>query len=180
MNAGNEIKLTFIELAENLLDKDKIDDFLDFINFTKEHSLIKSSLFTSRSWKSYGRMIHYKKVKIGALCLYSIKRSKPDGSWCFFPDSKFFYEYNKCITDEKMKEFVINSMNYIKCRGCNGSQCMNGREDLTGEWKMPLFGKDFINVCSGMPLMIISPSGDDLELTKQLVLLTKDILQLNS
>jgi len=174
--AEKKIKPTFVELAIDLLDKDKIDNFLDFVKFLNEKQFLSDKQLASRSGSGYSRMIHYKKDKICALNLNSIVRYKPDGSWSICPNNIFFDDYDKYITDEKLKEFVLNSINFIKCRGCNGSQCMRGREDLTGEWSMSIFGRDFINVCSGTPLMIISPSGETLECAKELVLITQNII----
>ena len=107
-------KSTFIEKAMDLLDHDKLGDFLDFVGFIKE-SQIKLPL---TSGNGFSTMIYIKNKKtenkIGALNLNSVVRYKPDGSWSITPNNIFWDDYDKHITDEKLKEFVLNSINYIK------------------------------------------------------------------
>ena len=173
-------KRTFLEFAHELLDKDKIDNFLDFIQFLKNNQLVKESQLTLTKSTSYSTMIHYTKDingKICALNLNSIKRYKPDGSWSIAPNNIFFNAYENYVTDEKLQEFIINSINFIKCRGCDGSNCNGGGEHFgLGKDNLTIFGKNLKNVCNGSPLLIISPSGEALELAKKLVLTTKDII----
>jgi len=167
---------TFIEKAVALLDKDKIDNFLDFVKFVSEKQYVSERRLASRSGKGYSIMLHYKKEKICALNLNSIVRYKPDGSWSISPHNIFFQHYDRYITDEKLKAFVLDSINYIKCRGCNGSLCMRGREDSTGKMAYVNFRKGLNKCCSGTPLLIISPSGETLERAKELVLVTQSII----
>ena len=170
MYVGKKIKQPFVELAMDLLDSDKIDPFLDFAKFVEENPLT-----SCKGGGRYSRLINYKRNTVCILNLNSIKRYTPDGSWSIVPNSLYFYDYDKYVTDENLKEFIINSINFIKCRGCDGAGCHGGRENW-GKDNLTIFGKNFKNVCNGFPLMIISPSGKALEHTKELILITKNII----
>ena len=165
-------KPTFVELALDLLDKDKIDIFLDFIRFLKENQL------TLKKQSTYIQVVSYKKEHICSLCLFSNEKYKPDGNWGISPINIFFNEYDLYVTNEKLKKLIICSLNFNLCKGCNGSQnpyCNGGSEHL-GKTKLTIFGKIFNNVCNGVPLKIISPDKEELELVKELVLISKKII----
>ena len=155
---------TIAEFASNYLDADKLDHFLDFVSFVKKNQL------GLRKGAAYSWGVFYKGVFICNLDLYGPKRYKPDGNWDIRPKNLFFDEYDRHVTDAEEREFILNAINFIKCRGCDGSGCM-GRDNLT------IFGKNFKNVCNGFPLLIISPEGEALENAKKLVLATKDIIE---
>jgi len=163
MTYKDKLKMTLAEMATNVLDKDKLENFMDFIAFVKENKM------TLRRPSTYTWEVSYKKVSICTANLYSVERYKPDGSWSIRPNNHLFDDLGKSVTDADLQALILNAMNYILCRGCSGGQCM-GRETLT------IFGKEFSGVCSGSPIMIISPEGEALEHAKELTLITKKLI----
>ena len=173
---GKREKRTFLEFAHELLDEDKINDFLDFVQFLRENQLVKESQLSKTKSTSYSTMVHFdghrKNDKICALNLTGIESYKPDGGWSIMPNNLFFSDYGKYVTDEKLKAFILDFIRIKKCRGCDGSRCYGGKE----EWdrsNTTIFGEDFNDVCK---IKFISPSGETLEHAKELVLITKKII----
>jgi hypothetical protein len=80
------------------------------------------------------------------------------------------------VTDERLQSFIADSINYIKCRGCDGSGCDGGGDYGLGKDNLTIFGKNYKNVCNGSPFMIISPTGEALGLTKELMMVIKEII----
>ena len=168
-------KRTFLEFAYELLDEDKIDDFLDFVQFLRENQLVKESQLSKTKATSYSRMVHYTKELSGKICalnLTGIQSYKPDGSWSISPHNLFFRDYNEYITDEKLKAFILNSIKIKKCPGCDGSRCNVARADWVRN-DLTIFGENFNDICN---IKFINPSGEALELAKELVLITKNII----
>ena len=141
---------------------------MDFAKFVNENGLT-----LRKGGGMYTSFVCYKKEKICALDLYSIRRYKPDGTWDIRPNNLLFDDYDKYVTDDKLKEFILKSLNFILCPRCNGGQCIGRDENIT------IFGKSFSYVCSGSPLLIMNPQNEALERAKELVLITKNIIDDN-
>jgi len=161
-----KLNSTFVELATNLLDKDKIDYFLDFINFTKNNEL---SLNKKSTYSCY---VSYKKNRLCALNLYTVKGYKPDGSWGIVPLGGFFEKYDKHINDTELQELILNSLNFILCPNCKGDGCANWEKR---QYCTTIFGKSFSNICSGYPIKFMNPCDESLECVKKIIILTKSI-----
>ena len=168
-------KRTFLEFAHELLDEDKIDNFLDFVQFLKDNQLVKENQISKTKSTSYSTMIHYTKGISGKICalnLTDIKSYKPDGGWSIMPNNLFFRDYDKYVAAEKLKAFILDSTRIKKCRGCEVNRGFGG----TIEWvsnNLTVFGEDFSNICN---IRFRNPSGEMLERAKELILITKNII----
>jgi len=157
-------KLTFYEHAANSLAENTLNDLLGFVKFAEENQLKVDKK------PVYLQGISYKKVHICTFTLTTTQMyGKPDGSWGIWPNSLFFNDYDKYVTDPELKEFILSSVNYMLHRGCDGSKC-NTVPNIT------IFGKAFDNACSGGPIFIKNPEGKTLKQAKELVLLVKYII----
>ena len=168
-------KRTFLEFAHELLDEDKIGDFLDFVQFLRNNHLVKESKISITRSTAYSTMIHYTKEKFGGICglhLTSIKSYKPDGGWNIIPNNRFFREYGEYITDEKLKAYILSAVKIKKCHGCEINKCWGG-DIVWSKNNLILFGEDFSNICN---IKFSNPSGKSLERAKELVLVTKNII----
>ena len=168
-------KRTFLEFAQELLDEDKIGDFLDFVQFLRKNRLVKENQISKTKSTAYSTMINYTKGRSGSICslnLWSVKSYKPDGGWSIFPSNLFFCDYDKYVTDEKLKAFILSFERIKTCRGCDGSGCYGGEADWV-KTNLTIFGENFNNVCK---MKFINPNGETLEYAKELILITKNII----
>jgi len=160
-----KINSKLVELATSTLDKDKIDDFLDFLGFIKNNGMSLQKKSTYSWWVSY------KNTGICTVNLYSKIVYKADGSWSIYPRGRFFSKYDKFVKDDDIQKLILNSLNFDLCEKCKGDTCANFE-------KIPhcttIFGKSCNNICSGVPIKIINPCGESLEHAKQLIILVKD------
>jgi len=167
----DELKKPITQLAEERLDRDKLRHFMDFVQFAKDNK------FTFKRSASYSWGLHYQKQFVCGLCLYSIESYQPDGSWCIRPRNVFLHEYDEHVTDDNLKKLIIDSMKSELCCGCNGSQCgkRSGDKRLASD-NVTIFGTNYKNICTGVPLMFISPSGEMLKQVKELMSISQNII----
>jgi hypothetical protein len=154
-------KLTITEIAENLLDGDKLKNFLDFYEFLKNNKL-------SMEMSGKGRwVVKYKKKRICHLCARDISGT-PQNSWfiSYYKDKDLLEKCEKYVTDE-LKKFILDNIN-IK----SGSDC----EGCAGKENTVILGKLFTSrVCGCHTLMLKDPDGKTIEYAKEIVLMNKQI-----
>lgn len=143
------------DVAGEVLDSDKLKNLLDFVEFLKNNKL------TPR-WASFNSWsIRYKNK---GLCYVKINNQK--GIWDARLERSFFDEYDKYITNDELKEFVLNIVNPPLCEN---RDCWKRKNET-------ILGKKFDEVCRCWPFKIDNPDGTELELLKELVLVSKNII----
>ena len=152
-------KNRFEQDAEQFLTGEKLANYLAFGGFLKENKIAKAA--TSKpSTKHSCWAARYKKRMIGHL------RAWHDGWFVSFFKSVDVNQYEPFITDE-MKAFILANIAKPGCKGCKGNR------------DRVIFGQKFAVVCGCHLLMLVNPTGDDLECAKTLVLATKKVVEEN-
>jgi len=148
------------EIALGLLDVDNLETLTDFLDFLKENKLTPQWQSTN-SWKC-----NYKNK---AVCHIKLDESKK--SWeirhSHFTREDWFNDYEKYITDEKLKTYILDNIKdpaNVCGRGCKGKQ------------NKTILGKKFDAVCNCWPLQIKNPQGDNLECEKKLITVIKTVI----
>lgn len=147
------------EIAANFLVGDNLRNLTNFLEFLKDNKLTPRWQ-SSNSWK-----VVYKNRSV---C--HINLNEREGSWMIrhsqFTRDKWFQNYEKYVTDDELKEFILDNISGPRCvgRGCRG------RENMT------ILGKHFDAVCTCWPLIVTNLDDAELECAKKLILLIKDII----
>jgi len=170
-----QLKKPLAQISAELLNEVHLDDFLNFVQFSKDNK------FSLKRKASYRWDLYYKKKLICGLCLYSVESYIPDGSWSIWPHNLFFHEYDECITADNLKKLLVSSLKFNSCRGCNDSGCGKRSSDKRlGSDNLTLFGTNYKNVCSGVPFIFANPAKETLEHVKELILISKNIIDNNT
>ena len=163
-----ELKPKVEEVAKKLLDEDKLENISDFLEFLKTNKLTPR-WYTSDSW-----VVKYKNYKVCQIKLNWMPRpSDKENFWVIccdhFTRQKWFSDYDRNITDDRLKEFIWNNIN--PPHGCNKKE---GR--CKGWSNMTILGMPFKAICGCFPLVVKNPSGKTLEYAKEYVLLIKNFI----
>jgi len=114
------------------------------------------------------------KKGILSLNLFGHENYCPNGSWSVRPWGRYIIKYDEHINDISLQKFLLESVNTTSCGTCKGDWCVNFEKRVYHTF---LFGNELKGLCSGVPIKIINPSGDALSHTKELVLITRDIIE---
>jgi len=147
------------DVAGEFIDGDKLNNLLDFIGFLKDNKL------TPR-WQSYNSWsVRYKNKSV---CYVNL--NDREGCWMIrhsqFTRDNWFVGYEKYITDDEVKEYILDNVNPPPCvdRDC---------------WKrknMTILGKQYDEVCTCWPLIVRNPDGKALESAKKFILVIKKFI----
>ncbi|MCL2361331.1 MAG: hypothetical protein FWC73_05920 [Defluviitaleaceae bacterium] len=153
------------EIATDFLEGQRLKDCLMFIEFLRSNNLPPRWIATN-AWE-----VKPHKYKIlGQLTSQILRRlriNKEEKSWSV--SFHYYSQYNEYVADDGMRQLITRSL-YVKRRFCHGEGC-RATVDLN------VFGKIFNKMCCNEQIMIVNPSGEDLEHTKNLLLLTKEIVE---
>ena len=154
MSEPKKAKPKVEDAVSMLLDGDTQKNALDFIAFMKENKL--SLGHTSGN--------HWKAVCKGkSVCYMLVNESEWILRFSQFTREQWFVDYDNCITDAGLKEFILDNVNP---RNCPGRDCGISRDKT-------ILGKIFDEVCTCWPLYLRNLDGEDLENIKKLVLVIK-------
>jgi len=132
------------------------DNALNFISWLRDNKL-------SPRWDGiYRWKVSYKSKYI---CYINLPWPPSNGIWEVKPNRLFFWEYGKYITDDKLKKFVLD---IVQFPGCN-RECGRKKD-------VEFLGSKFDEVCACWPFRVKNPDGATLENLKILVLMSKDII----
>jgi len=157
--AEKKVTPTIEEMVTDLIDGDKLKNFLDFNDFLKNNRFAKAKTAkNSCTWA-----VKHKNMNICSL------RVRND-HWYItyfkgFTRKKWFDKCEKYITDE-LKQFILDNININTAPGI----CCGGVQNVT------ILGEKFANVCHCHPLWVNSPNGKALDYAKELVLIGKNIV----
>ena len=147
------------DVAVELINGDNLENLMDFLKFLKDNKL------TPR-WQSCNSWsVRYKNKSVCYVNLndrekvWMIRHSQ-------FTRDNWFIDYDKYITDDELKKFILDNINAPLCvgRGCKG------RQNIT------ILGKHFDSVCNCWPLTLKNPNGASLECAKKLILVIKSFI----
>lgn len=144
------------ERAQKCLSGNELKNFSDFIEFLRDNKLSLQP----------GNLVVKHKNK--SVC--HVRFNDSEHSWevrhSHFTRENWFQDYDKYITDDELKEFILAHINAPLCidRGCNGRQ------------NMTILGKHFDAVCNCWSLTVKNPDGAALECSKKLILVIKKFI----
>lgn len=143
------------DVAVEILDNDKLQNLLNFIKYLKDNKLTPRWA-SANSWS-----IRYKNK---GLCYVKIDNQKK--FWNIRLERSFFDEYDKYITDDDMKKFILG---IVTAPLCENRDC----------WKRineTIFGKTFDEVCRCWPFIVNNPDESAIEYLKELIVISKNII----
>jgi len=150
-------KPRFVQEGEKLLAGDKLANYLDFGDFVKENKA--SKIATTKPTSHYSRWaVKYKKRMI---CHF---RAYNDYWFISFFKSVDINQYEPFISSE-MKAYILTKIAINP--GCSSCE---GRKDRL------ILGKHYDAVCGCHLLCFRNPEGEDLERAKELLLITKRVV----
>ncbi|MCL2546758.1 MAG: hypothetical protein FWE06_06135 [Oscillospiraceae bacterium] len=139
------------------LDGETAQSALDFIEFMKENKM--SLKHTSgRHWKA--------SYKSKGVCYMLIDENGWILRFSQFTRERWFVDYEHCITDAGLKEFILSKINP---RNCPDRDCGISRNKM-------ILGKTFDEVCTCWPLYLKNLDGEDLANIKKFVLVIKQFI----
>ena len=148
------------DVAREFIKGDNLKNLFNFIEFLKDNKL------TPR-WQSYNSWkVMYKNKSV---CYVNL--DDRENSWRIrhsqFTRDNWFQDYDKYITDDELKDFILDN---IQAPPCVGRDCWGNKN------KMTILGKEFDAVCTCWPLTVKNPDGAELEGAKKLVLMFKNFI----
>ena len=153
------VKPKIEDVAPEILDEDKLKGLSEFLEFLKANKLTPRWLSTN-SWK-----VMYKNK-----CVCFIRLNKRERLWNIshsnFTREKWFKDYERYMTDNEVKEYILNN---IKPPLCTDRDC-KGRQNMT------ILGKKFDSVCNCVGFRINNPNTAELENSKKLILVIKNYI----
>jgi hypothetical protein len=159
------VKPKIEDVAGDYLSGDKLQELLGFAAFLRDNKLTpRWQSVNSWSVKYKNKLVCY--VKINA----HFGEAYVEGSWFVshsnFTREKWFGGYEDFMTDEAVKNFVLDN---IQAPVCAEKGCQGVRDKV-------IFGKKFDAVCNCWCLRLQNLSGEPLELEKRLVLSIRDFI----
>jgi len=143
--------------GEKLLTGEKLANYLGFSDFLKENKASKSA--TTKPTSNYsGWAVRYKKRMI---CHF---RAYRDYWFISFFKGVDINQYEPFLSDEMKKFILTNIVTEPPCSGCKGNK------------NRVILGKHFDVVCGCHLLCFRNPEGKDLERAKELVLITRKVV----
>ena len=131
---------------------DETQNALAFLAYCKAKKI-------SYPWSSTNRWNMKAKGKsIGWIDIGGERKGNVDGSWYIDIDMRELRQYEDAIEKERLSEFVQKHLKV--CTAC--ASCAPGVN-------VTLFGKDFANICYGIPLYICNPDTDTIENAQELI-----------
>ena len=148
-------------------EKEKSESILDFIKFLRDNKL-------SPRRESSGRYkVHYKNDYICYINFFIRWANDASPTWSVDFNRKFVFanSYDRYITDDELKKFILS---IVTTPGCGGGERHNcgGRH-----YKFSLFGENYDKLCTCWPFQVKSPEGDTLEIMKKLILESKLVIE---
>jgi len=151
----NKVRLKIEDVATQLLNNDKLTDYLAFYNFLRNNKMSKtptSKLKTTWSFKYKNELVCY------------LIASENEWSIRYFTNTELFKRVENSLPDE-LKELILLNVNTTPCcKNCNGSD------------NKLILGKIFNNVCIHRLVVLKNPKGETFEYAKNLVLICKKAL----
>ena len=162
---GEENSTLDIEnIATNLLDTDKLKEFLDFYDFLHKNKLGKKK--TGRKISSYSWAITYKSRRIGGFKFHG--NSWTIGLFNLFPAANWFEKIGKYLNAELIDFILANINSTSSC--CVKGVCHSVENKI-------ILGRLFNNrVCGCETVKLINPDDKALKYVKELVLIGKEII----
>jgi len=151
------------EVANKLLSGEKSERFWEFIDFLGENKLRPSGQ-SDHVWS-----VNYKGIKLFNIGVW-------ENHWrisdiCHCRKFNFFEKAEKYITDEELKQFILDNVSLPSgLRGGNCGMCM-------GTANVPIFGRIFEAICHCTPIGMRNPEGKLMEHTKELILVSKRVVE---
>ena len=181
LTLGKENKIMPVEKKLTVLQQQKItkptpeDAFSEFlVGETKNNALnfiawLRENKLPPRWDGIYRWKVPYKSKYICYIHLSwlpdkDIHEIVPNNNWSVKPNSLFWDEYGKYITDDTMKQFIVDIVQLPRCN----KDCGKKRDVV-------FLDKMFSEVCHCIPFLICNPNGETLEKLKELFLISKDI-----
>ena len=146
------------EFAREQLSGDTLKNFLRFLEFLKDNKL------NPRAQSKHVWTFWYKGLRVCYIMIFKDLWAVTDLGR--YSDGEVFKDLEKHLTDDSLKQYIIDNARVPKCDGCNGSA------------NIPNFLKGkFEELCSCCPLRINNPESESFEYAKELVLITKIIIE---
>jgi len=146
-------------------EKEKSENILDFIKFLRDNKL------SPRPEPSGRYKVHYKNKYICYINFFVRWANDASPAWSVDFNREFVHNYDKYITDDELKKFIVS---IITPPGCEGGE----RHNCGGRYhKFSLFGENYDRLCTCWPFQVKNPACDTMEIMKKLILESKLVIE---
>ena len=152
------------DVINELLDNDRRKAALDFIGFLRSYKM-------TPQWASLNAWsVKYKGKPVCSIKFYDLRLYMDKGTWRICHSGDYDSGYECLLSEENIKNIVWNNV-YI-CRNCAGTLTPHSVH-------VPIFGKEFDNVCLYFKIQFENPDAETLICAKKLVEMRRKVISEN-